>query len=151
LGYDGVTMPSSDLRSRIRLVERLVLEFEQVDEAVLAAGEHLKVLACCRNEPGASVDIQAATKRHIPVLFTPGRNAVAVAEYTFGLILSATRGIAAAHHALRYTDQYTAQPAHDAESRRDATAQWCLDPGAPFDTFQGPELYGRTIGIVDSA
>ena len=32
--------------------------------------------------------------------------------------------------------------------RRDATAQWSLDPGAPFDTFQGPELFGRTIGIV---
>jgi D-3-phosphoglycerate dehydrogenase len=71
-----------------------------------------------------------------------------VAEYTFGLILSATRGIAEAHHALRYTDRYTAQPTTDAESRRDATAQWSLEPGAPFDTFQGPELFGRTIGIV---
>jgi pSer/pThr/pTyr-binding forkhead associated (FHA) protein len=69
-----------------------------------------------------------------------------VAEYTFGLILSTTRGIAAAHHALRYTDRYTARPPTDAESRRDATAQWSLDPGAPFDTFQGPELLGRTIG-----
>jgi D-3-phosphoglycerate dehydrogenase / 2-oxoglutarate reductase len=125
-----------------------VLEFEQVDEAVLSAGEHLKVIACCRNEPAASVDIRVATERRIPVVFTPGRNAVAVAEYTFGLILSATRGIAAAHHALRYTDQYTAQHTTDAELRRDATAQWSLDPGAPFDTFQGPELFGRTIGIV---
>jgi D-3-phosphoglycerate dehydrogenase / 2-oxoglutarate reductase len=51
-------------------------------------------------------------------------------------------------YALRYTEQYTAQPTADAESRRDATAQWSLDPGAPFHTFQGPELFGRTIGIV---
>ena len=147
-GSNGMIMPGAELRSRIRIVERLVLEFEQVDEAVLSAAEHLKVIACCRNEPAASVDIRAATERHIPVLFTPGRNAVAVAEYTFGLILSATRRIAAAHHALRYTDQYTAGPTMHAESRRDATAQWSLDPGAPFDTFQGPELFGRTIGIV---
>lgn len=147
-GSDGMIMPDTELRSRIRMVERLVLEFEQVDKGVLSAGEHLKVVACCRNEPAASVDIQVATERRIPVLFTPGRNAVAVAEYTFGLILSAARGIAAAHHALRYTDRYTAQPPTDAESRRDATAQWSLDPGAPFDTFQGPELFGRTIGIV---
>ena len=93
-----------------------MLEFEQVDEAVLWAAEHLKVVACCRNEPAASVDIRVATQRRIPVLFTPGRNVTAVAEYTFGLILSATRGIAEAHHALRYTDRYTAQPTTDAES-----------------------------------
>jgi D-3-phosphoglycerate dehydrogenase / 2-oxoglutarate reductase len=147
-GSDGMIMPGDELRRRIRSVERLVLEFEQVDEVLLLAGEHLKVVACCRNEPAASVDIRVATEHRIPVLFTPGRNAVAVAEYTFGLILSATRSIAAAHHALRYTDEYTAQPMTDAESRRDATAQWSLDPGAPFDTFQGPELFGRTLGIV---
>jgi D-3-phosphoglycerate dehydrogenase / 2-oxoglutarate reductase len=127
------------------------LEFEQVDEAVLLAGEHLKVVACCRNEPAASVDIRVATERRIPVVFTPGRNAVAVAEYTFGLILSATRGIAAAHQALRYTEQYTTQPTADAESRRDATAQWSLDPGAPFDTFQGPELSGEPSASSGSA
>ena len=146
-GSDGMIMPA-ELRRRISMVERLVLGFEQVDVALLSAGEQLKVIACCRNEPAASVDIRAAPERRIPVLFTPGRNAVAVAEYTFGLILAATRRIAAAHHAFRYTDQYTAEPTSDAESRRDATAQWSLDPGAPFDTFQGPELFGRTIGIV---
>ena len=83
-GANGMTMPDAELRRRIRFVERLVLEFEQVDEAVLSAGEHLKVVACCRNEPAASVDIRVATERRIPVVFTPGRNAVAMAEYTFG-------------------------------------------------------------------
>ena len=66
-GSDGMIMPGAELRSRIRMVERLVLEFEQVDEAVLLAGDHLKVVACCRNEPAASVDIRAATERRIPV------------------------------------------------------------------------------------
>jgi D-3-phosphoglycerate dehydrogenase len=33
-------------------------------------------------------------------------------------------------------------------SRRDPAAQWSLDAGAPFDVFQGPELFGRTIGII---
>jgi D-3-phosphoglycerate dehydrogenase len=83
-GAGGITMPPAELQSRIRDVERLILEFEQVDQAVLAAADVLKVIACCRNEPGASVDIATATERHIPVLFTPGRNATAVAEYTFG-------------------------------------------------------------------
>jgi hypothetical protein len=32
-GSTGMTMPGAELRRRIRFVERLVLEFEQVDEA----------------------------------------------------------------------------------------------------------------------
>lgn len=147
-GVDGVVLPRAELVDRVSQVRRLIVEFEQIDDEVLSAAPQLEVITCCRNEPGASVDIEAATRRGIPVLFTPGRNATAVAEYTIGLLISATRGIAAAHHALRYTDKYTANPTGDSVTRRDATAQWSLDPGAPFDTFQGPELSGRTIGII---
>ncbi|PJJ65151.1 2-hydroxyacid dehydrogenase [Compostimonas suwonensis] len=147
-GVDGIVMPHEELLGRVSGLTRLLVEFEQIDEQVLDAAPDLTVVACCRNEPGASVDIEAATARGIPVLFTPGRNATAVAEYTLGLMIAATRGIASAHHALRHTDAFTAQPTGDADSRRDATAQWSLDPGAPFDTYQGPELSGRTLGIV---
>lgn len=142
-GVDGVVLPRAELVRRVSQVRRLIVEFEQIDDDVLSAAPELEVIACCRNEPGASVDIEAATRRGIPVLFTPGRNATSVAEYTIGLMISATRGIAAAHHALHYTDKYTARPTSDFATRRDATAQWSLDPGAPFDIFQGPELSGR--------
>lgn len=147
-GVDGVVMPGADLAARLGKVTRLIVEFEQVDDALLDAAPNLRVVACCRNEPFASVDLDAATRRGIPVLYTPGRNGNSVAEYTFGLMLSITRGIAAAHHALRFTEEFTAQPTTDADSRMDSTAQWSLDPGAPFDRYQGPELAGRTLGIV---
>jgi hypothetical protein len=54
-GGNGTIMPGAELRRRIRIVERLVLEFEQVDEAVLSAGEHLKsLLAAAMSRPPVS-------------------------------------------------------------------------------------------------
>ncbi|MEO6713471.1 MAG: NAD(P)-dependent oxidoreductase [Mycobacteriales bacterium] len=147
-GFDGVLLTRDELLGRVSNVRRLIVEFEQVDDEVLASAPALEVLACCRNEPAASVDLEAAHRRGITVLFTPGRNANAVAEYTVGLVLCAARGIAAAHHALRYTDEFTRTVTTDRMSRRDSTAQWSLDPGAPFDVFQGPELAGRTLGMI---
>ncbi|MEP7055219.1 MAG: NAD(P)-dependent oxidoreductase [Actinomycetota bacterium] len=147
-GFDGVLLTRDELLGKVSNVRRLIVEFEQIDDEVLAAAPALEVLACCRNEPAASVDIEAAHRRGIPVLFTPGRNATAVAEFTVGLVLCAVRGIAAAHHALRYTGEYTRTHTTDSTSRRDSTAQWSLDPGAPFDVYQGPELAGRTLGMI---
>src|SRR5688572_32410271 len=38
-----------------------------------------------------SVDVEHATARHIPVLFTPGVNEAAVAEHTIGLMIAVAR------------------------------------------------------------
>lgn len=78
------------------------------------------------------------------MLFTPGRNAVAVAEYTLGLMLALARRIAEAHHLLRHTDELTAVSGVD----REVTSEWSLDPEAPFARLAGPELLGRTVGLV---
>jgi D-3-phosphoglycerate dehydrogenase len=107
------------------------------------------VVACLRNEPGASLDIAAATKRGIPALFAPGRNAVAVAEYTLGLMISIARSIPITHHLLRYTDELTAVSYSDKSGeRKNVTSEWSMDPDAPFQRFQGDELMGKTVGLV---
>jgi D-3-phosphoglycerate dehydrogenase len=93
------------------------------------------VVACLRNEPGASLDVAAATKRGIPALFAPGRNAVAVAEYTLGLMISIARSIPTTHHLLRYTDELTAVSYSDKSGeRKNVTSEWSMDPDAPFQT-----------------
>lgn len=145
-GVNRVVMPRAELLERVRGVTNLLIEYEDIDGEIFDAAPNLELVACCRNEPFASVDLEAATARGLPVLFTPGRNATAVAEYTIGLMIAATRGIASAHHELKYTERFTA--AADAAGRRDATAQWSLEPGEPFDVYQGPELSGRTVGII---
>jgi D-3-phosphoglycerate dehydrogenase len=148
-GLTGVKLTEAELIEKFQNVEVAVVEFENITDAVLESAKRLKVVACLRNEPGASLDIAAATKRGIPALFAPGRNAVAVAEYTLGLMISIARSIPTTHHLLRYTDELTAVAYSDKSGeRKNVTSEWSMDPDAPFQRFQGDELMGKTVGLV---
>ena len=145
----GVKMDKEQLISKLKDVQVAIIEFESITEEVINSAKSLKIIAACRNEPAANTDITAATKCVIPVLFTPGRNAVAVAEYTLGLMISIARSIPTTHHLLRYTDELTAVSYSDkAGDRKGITSEWSLDPDAPFQRFQGDELMGKTVGLV---
>jgi D-3-phosphoglycerate dehydrogenase len=148
-GLTGVKLTEAELIEKFKNIEVAVVEFENITDAVLESAKRLKVVACLRNEPGASLDIAAATKRGIPALFAPGRNAVAVAEYTLGLMISIARSIPTTHHLLRYTDELTAVAYSDKSGeRKNVTSEWSMDPDAPFQRFQGDELMGKTAGLV---
>ena len=148
-GLTGVKLTEAELIEKFKNIEVAVVEFENITDVVLESAKNLKVVACLRNEPGASLDIAAATKRGIPALFAPGRNAVAVAEYTLGLMISIARSIPTTHHLLRYTDELTAVTYSDKSGeRKNVTSEWSMDPGAPFQRFQGDELMGKTVGLV---
>ena len=148
-GLTGVKLTETELIEKFKNIEVAVVEFENITDAVLDSAKRLKVVACLRNEPGASLDIAAATKRGIPALFAPGRNAVAVAEYTLGLMISIARSIPITHHLLRYTDELTAVSYSDKSGeRKNVTSEWSMDPDAPFQRFQGDELMGKTVGLV---
>jgi D-3-phosphoglycerate dehydrogenase len=148
-GLTGVKLTEAELMEKFKNIEVAVVEFENITDAVLESAKRLKVVACLRNEPGASLDIAAATKRGIPALFAPGRNAVAVAEYTLGLMISIARSIPITHHLLRYTDELTAVSYSDKSGeRKNVTSEWSMDPDAPFQRFQGDELMGKTVGLV---
>lgn len=71
----------------------LVVRGTQVTEPMLSAGSALSVVV----RAGAgfnTIDVDAASRRSILVANCPGKNAVAVAELTFGLILALDRRIA---------------------------------------------------------
>ena len=72
-----------------------------------------------------NLDVAAALELGIVVARTTGSNAVPVAEFTMGLILAATRGIAYAHAELK-------------------AGEW-RGGRMPFETFM---LSGKTVGIV---
>jgi D-3-phosphoglycerate dehydrogenase len=142
-------LSEQELRAALQDVDVFITEFDPVTEEVLAAAHKLRVLACCRNEPGASVDLEAATQLGIPVLFPPGRNAVSVAEFTFGLIISLARHITTTDYLLKKTDQLTGGGYVSRKSGgRQVVSEWSLDPEAPFVRYSGPELFGKTLGIV---
>ena len=148
-GVTGEKLSEAELTTKLADVDIAITEFENITEQVLSRATKLKYLACLRNEPGASVDMVAAKKKKLPILFAPGRNAISVAEYTIGLMLAATRFIAQSHHLLRYTDELTSVNYNDKQGERGKiTSEWSLDPGAPFQRFQGEELFEKTAGIV---
>src|SRR4051812_49258450 len=67
-----------------------------VDDAVMSKAPKLRVIG--RAGVGVdNVDLDAATRRGIVVMNTPGGNAVAVAEHTFALMLAMARFIHRAH------------------------------------------------------
>jgi phosphoglycerate dehydrogenase-like enzyme len=80
------------------LVEKLegvsifVTEADQISADVLDRAPMLKVIFGCRGDP-VNVDIPAATRHGVLVLYTPGRNADAVADLTVCLMLMLARRI----------------------------------------------------------
>jgi D-3-phosphoglycerate dehydrogenase len=128
-------------------VEALVVEAEPVGDDVLAAFPRLRLVACLRGDP-VNVDLDAATRRGVPVLHAPGRNAEAVADFALGLVISTLRHIARTHH-LIVARELTEEREPDVRPRRDVI--WRpADPAlpVPYRVYQGPELRTLTLGLL---
>ncbi|MEK6797912.1 MAG: NAD(P)-dependent oxidoreductase [Planctomycetota bacterium] len=88
-GLTGNALKDAVLQTRCQV---LIVRSTVVNEAMLNAGEHLGLVV----RAGAgynTIDVAAASHRSILVSNCPGKNAVAVAELTFGLILALDRRI----------------------------------------------------------
>jgi D-3-phosphoglycerate dehydrogenase len=104
----------------------LITEADQVSGPVLELP--LILVAVTRGEP-ANVDLAAATRRGIPVLHTPGRNADAAAELAVALLFAVGRHIVVADREMRSGNVYDAGQLPQVRHRA-----W--------------ELAGKTCGIV---
>ena len=114
--------------SELKGEEILVVHGAPVTEEVLAAAMGLKLLCCARGGP-VNIDVQAATKRGIPVVTAPGKNAVAVAELAIMLMVMLARNIKKAS-------------IHVEKERIVSKDNY---EGAQF---LGHELDGKTLGLV---
>lgn len=70
-----------------------------ITKKVLAAAPSLKIVGAARGGP-VNINWKACTERGIPVLYAPGRNSGAVAEFTIGLMLAQSRSIVRSHMSL---------------------------------------------------
>ncbi len=113
-------------------VDIFITELDNVDEEVIMK-TNLKLIGYCRGDPHRHVDLEAATKKKIPVLHTPGRNANAVAELTIGLMLAALRKIVRADRIYRTGTVRI-------ESLADLVDLHHL--------LRGIELQGKNVGII---
>lgn len=146
-GRTKVKLTEEEMISHLRRVDAAIIEFEPVTARVLAGADALKVVGCCRNEPEANVDIEAATAAGVPVLSGAGRNAVSVAEFGFAMLVSLARNICRTDYLLKKTDEITGLKTKAAEQLR-GPSEWSLDEHAPFTRYAGPEMYGKNLGIV---
>ena len=119
-------LPPAALRDRVRGKRGLVcLVTDAVDSEVIDAGSDLRVIA----NVGVgydNIDVAAARERGIFVTNTPDVLTGAVAEFTWGLVLAATRRIAEG----------------DRLVRAGGWSGWALD------FMLGMELRGKQLGIV---
>ncbi len=92
-GWEIVTPTAASLPSEIATAEGLVVRSAtKVTAALLEAAPRLRVVG--RAGVGVdNVDIEAATRRGVLVMNTPGGNSVSVAEHTFALMLSMARSV----------------------------------------------------------
>lgn len=118
---------AEDILPHLGGVDVLAVHVAPVPKAIIDAGRALRVIACARGGP-VNVNVAAATARGIPVLYTPGRNAGAVADFTLGLMLAAARHIARADRLVR-----------------DGAEYWQKEIRA---SLVGTELDGKTLGLV---
>jgi phosphoglycerate dehydrogenase-like enzyme len=120
------------------LVEKLegvsifVTEADQITADVLDRAPMLKVICGCRGDP-VNVDILAATRHGVLVLYTPGRNADAVADLTVCLMLMLARRIP------EITRLFYGR------SPDDNSMMFLL---RVYQMLQGTELWEKTVGII---
>jgi len=109
-----------EIRGLLDDVEAVIAGVEPWTDDLMAAAPRLRLI--CRFGVGFdSVDLDAASRRGILVATTPAANHTAVAEHTVALMLAVVRRVAR----------------QDAGVKRE---EWVPEPG--------PELRGRTLGII---
>ncbi len=112
-----------ELKRRIPGAAGLVVRSRTtVDRELLEAAQGLEVIG--RAGVGTdNIDLDAATRRGVAVMNAPAGNTISTAELTFGLLLSAARGIPTADRSM-----------HDGQWERSA--------------ISGVQLSGKTLGVV---
>ena len=116
-------LPPEELKKIIKDYDALLVRSEtKVTKDIIEAADNLKVIG--RAGVGLdNVDLQAASKRGIIVMNTPGGNTMSTAEHAVSLMLSLSRNI----------------PQADASIKK---GEW------ERKKFMGTEVYGKTLGII---
>lgn len=124
LGYNAFP-PPPELLEAVKTAEVLFLHLCPVSKEVIQAAPHLKYIVTARGGT-ENIDVRAAEKQGITIINCPAHNAVAVAEYTIGLMICEMRNIVRSSSSLMqgvWAEQYP-------------------------NSSKIPELSGATVGIV---
>ena len=124
---DDLPPPRATLLEKVRGVDGLLcLLTDRIDgELMDAAGPQLKVIS--QIAVGyENIDVAEATRREIPVGYTPGVLTEATADLTFALLMAVARRVVDGAQAVRDGNWKTWHPLH----------------------FLGPDVHGSTLGVI---
>jgi D-3-phosphoglycerate dehydrogenase len=114
-------------------IDIFITEGDEIDAAVIEKSK-LKMIASTRGTP-VNVDLETANKMNIPVIYTPFRNADAVADLTVAMMLSQARKIIELDRLLRDGNFDVS------DLDEDGFANF-------FNKYMGREIGCLTIGII---
>ena len=124
-------------------------EYAGAETITAWAQSGMKFLGVAKGTP-ATVDYEAIEKAGLQLSYTPGRNRVAVAEFTIGLMIAAARHITLSATGLS-KGEHTSEPMDDIYDVPDVknVTFGPLDENHPFTDYGiGFELYGKKLGIA---
>ncbi len=123
-------------------------EYAGADTIKAWADAGMKFIGVAKGTP-ATVDFDAIQAAGLSLSYTPGRNRVAVAEFTIGLMIAAARNLALSYAGLK-KGEHTGEACdiYDVPDVKNVTFG-PLDEKHPFvDYGIGFELYGKKLGIA---
>ena len=121
--YDGPPPDKATLIERLRPAEAVVLDYSEMDAAVLGECQRLRFVSFLGIGYASCIDVDEATRRGVAIAYTPDYGATSVAEHALAMMLALTRHVGHAFLSAR-------------------EGRW--EPGR----FQGMELRGKTLGLV---
>ncbi len=111
------------LAQAVARADAIIVRLVPVTADVIAAGQRLRVIA--RHGVGLdNVDLGAATRRRIPVVYVPQANSASVAEHAIGMMVALSKQLLELDRAVRSGQFYLRQ------------------------TIVGAELDGKTVGVI---
>lgn len=141
---DREIMNSQELIKRLQGKEVFVTSYDRVTEEVIKNCPDLKLIICARANP-VNVDCEAAKKQGIKVSYTPGRNSDATAEFAVALLLNLVRNVSKANHAILSGQAIL----DEIPKNKNKDVTWGKVKNChPYIDFQGPQIHGKTVGII---
>ncbi|MBA4420892.1 MAG: dihydrofolate reductase [Anaerolinea sp.] len=146
-GLLGFRSTEDELCDLVRSADILLVGYEKITERVIQSAIDLKLIGVSRANP-INVNHDAVNARKIPLIYTPGRNAIAAAEYTIGIMLTQARNIISGDRYLRGGSYLGESMKEIFRENPTADVIWDIDGDSPYTRLRGVELNGRTLGLV---